>query len=139
MVQDVSQQVQSPHTRRTGNYSFTWASTHLCTTLTHGPLPGGQVSLQNSCILHSCFLFYVILSSLEFLLLFLFKHLHWPFCMCHQDSLWYQKKKNIRNHNFQVPIIGNSKNIFIVYYILFCFQCFTEPPETFVFVLFSIR
>lgn len=48
MFQDVSLQVQSPHTLHTGNYSFTWASTHLCSILTQPLLPCGRETLHNS-------------------------------------------------------------------------------------------
>ncbi len=48
MFQDVSLQVQSPHTLWTGNYSFTWASTHLCSVLTQPLLPCGRETLHNS-------------------------------------------------------------------------------------------
>lgn len=46
MFQDASPQVQSPHTLRTGNYSFTWASTHLCSLLTQLQLPCGRATLK---------------------------------------------------------------------------------------------
>lgn len=46
--QDVSLQVQSPHTLQTGNYSFTWASTHLRSILTQPLQPCGRETLLNS-------------------------------------------------------------------------------------------
>lgn len=48
VFQDVSLWVQSPHTPQTGNYSFTWASTHLCTILTQPLQPCGREALLNS-------------------------------------------------------------------------------------------
>lgn len=89
MFQDVSLQVQRPHTPHTGNYSFTWASTHLCSILTQPLLPCGRETLQFS--FQTSFLsllshFPVVFSLflLMFFLAFSFSHLLTKSCRSQQ-------------------------------------------------------